>query len=322
MTSAIGASACLIAACLGLAAASNGASAQSVEAFYRGNRLTLVIGYTPGTVYDLYARTVARHIGNHIPGKPVVVPQNMPGAGSMNSANHIYNRAPKDGSQIATFARGLPMQPLLDETGVQYDPQKLNWLGSPASEVSTVIAWHTTPFKTVDDLKAREMVVAATGTGADSAVFPYVLNGVMGTRFKVVIGYPGATETMLAIERGEADGSAAVSWGNFTSTKGDWLRERKVNILLQLALKKHPALPDVPLVMDLARTDADRKALALIFSRQSMAYPLTAPPDVPADRLAALRRAFDATMQDPAFWRRRNSRSSISIRLAGARFRL
>jgi tripartite-type tricarboxylate transporter receptor subunit TctC len=274
---------------------------QSVEAFYKANRLTVVIGYTPGTVYDLYARSIARHIGKHLPGKPTVIAQNMPGAGSMKAANFIYGNAPKDGSQIATFARGLAMQPLLDDQGVQYDALKLNWLGSPTSEVSVVFSWHTTPFKTVDDLLTREMIVPATGTGADSAIFPYVLNGVLGTKFKVVSGYPGASETMLAIERSEADGSAAMSWGNFTSAKQDWLRDKKVNILLQLALKKLAVLPDVPLVMDLAKSDADTKVLELIFSRQSMAYPYAAPPDVPADRLQALRRAFDATMKDPEY---------------------
>jgi hypothetical protein len=216
------------------------ARAQSVEAFYKANRLTVVIGYTPGAVYDLYARTVARHIGKYIPGRPAVIPQNMPGAGSMNAANFIYTKAPKDGSQIATFARGLAMQQLLDDQGVQYDAPRLNWLGSPATEVSVLFSWHSKPFKTMDDVTGREMIVPATGTGADSAIFPYVMNGVLETKFKVVGGYPGAAETMLSIERGETDGSAGTSWGNFASTKADWIKEKKVNIILQLAIKKHP----------------------------------------------------------------------------------
>jgi tripartite-type tricarboxylate transporter receptor subunit TctC len=273
----------------------------SVEAFYAANRLTIVNGYTAGSVYDLYARILAKHISKHIPGKPAVIVQNMPGAGSMKAANFIYGLASRDGSQIATFARGIPMQPLLDEQGVQYDATKMNWLGSLSTEVSVVFSWHTKPFKTVDDLLAREMVVAATGAGADSAIFPYVLNGVLGTRFKVVAGYPGATETLLAIERGEADGSAGTSWGNFASTKQDWIRDRKVNIILQLATRKQPDLGEIPLVMDLARRDADRKVLELIFSRQLMAYPYAAPPDVPAERLQSLREAFEATMKDAEF---------------------
>jgi tripartite-type tricarboxylate transporter receptor subunit TctC len=277
------------------------ARAQSVEAFYKANRLTVVIGYTPGAVYDLYARTVARHIGKYIPGRPAVIPQNMPGAGSMNAANFIYTKAPKDGSQIATFARGLAMQQLLDDQGVQYDAPRLNWLGSPATEVSVLFSWHSKPFKTMDDVTRREMIVPATGTGADSAIFPYVMNGVLETKFKVVSGYPGAAETMLSIERGETDGSAGTSWGNFASTKADWIKEKKVNIILQLAIKKHPDIANVPLVMEFAKTETDRKVLELIFSRQSMAYPFVAPPDVPADRLQALRQAFMATLRDPEF---------------------
>ena len=284
-----------------LAASGAPAAAQSADAFYKANRVTVVIGYTPGGVYDLYARTVARHIGKHIPGLPTVLSQNMPGAGSMKAANFIFSQAPKDGTQIAIFARGLAMQPLLDNTGVQYEATKLNWLGSPASEVSVVFSWHTKPFKTVDDLRAREMIVPATGTGADSAIFPYILNGVLGTKFRVVTGYPGAAETLLSIERGETDGSAATSWGNFAASKQDWIRDGKINIILQLALRTLPALGKVPLVMDLARNEADRQALGMIFSRQSMSYPFAVPPDVPQERLKILRMAFDATMKDPEF---------------------
>jgi tripartite-type tricarboxylate transporter receptor subunit TctC len=289
------------AAVLLIAAAGSDAAAQSVEAFYKGNRVSINIGYTPGGVYDLYARTVARHIGKHIPGRPAVIPVNMPGAGSMKAANFIYGQAPKDGTQIAVFARGIAMQPLLDDTGVQFEATKLNWLGSTTSEVSVVFAWHTKPFRTLADLRAREMVVPATGTGADSAIFPYVMNGVLGTKFKVVTGYPGAAETMLSIERGETDGSAATSWGNFASTRTDWVTDKKVSIILQLALKKLPLLGDVPLIMDAAADESDRKVLELIFVRQSMSYPFVTSPDIPSERLQALRRAFDATMSDPEF---------------------
>ena len=292
-----------VAAAVVLATTANArvAPAQPLEEFYKGNRVTINIGYTPGGVYDIYARTIARHLGKHIPGWPAVVPVNMPGAGSMKAANYIYAQAPKDGTHIAVFARGIAMQPLLDTTGVQFEATKLNWLGSPASEVSVVFSWHTKPFKTFADLKAREMVVPATGTGADSAIFTYVMNGVLGTRFKVVTGYPGAAETMLSIERGETDGSAATSWGNFATAKADWIRDKKVNIVLQLAMRKLPLLGDVPLIMDLATNDEDRKVLELIFVRQSMSYPFVAPPDVPPTRLRALQRAFELTMNDPEF---------------------
>jgi tripartite-type tricarboxylate transporter receptor subunit TctC len=284
-----------------VAVAGSDVRAQSPEAFYKGNRVTINIGYTPGGIYDIYARAIARHIGKHIPGRPTVVPVNMPGAGSMKAANFIYGQAPKDGTHIAVFARGIAMQPLLDDTGVQFEATKLNWLGSPASEVSVVFSWHTKPFRTLADLQAREMIVPATGTGADSAIFPYVMNGVLGTRFKVVTGYPGAAETMLSIERGETDGSAATSWGNFATARADWIRDKKVTIILQLALRKLPLLGDVPLIMDAAKNESDRKVLELIFARQSMSYPFVMSPDVPPERLRVLRRAFEVTLNDPEF---------------------
>jgi tripartite-type tricarboxylate transporter receptor subunit TctC len=291
----------VLSAVLILACSPHTALAQSPEAFYKGNRVTINIGYTPGGIYDIYARAVARHLGKHIPGRPTIVPVNMPGAGSMKAANYVYALAPKDGTHIAVFARGIAMQPLIDDAGVQFDATKLNWLGSPYSEVSVVFSWHTKPFKTFADLKAREMVVPATGTGADSAIFPYVMNSVLGTKFKVVSGYPGAAETLLSVERGETDGSASTSWGNFSTAKADWIRDKKVNIILQLALKKQPTLGDLPLIMDLAANEEDRKVLELIFVRQSMSYPFVTSPGVPAERLAALRRAFETTLKDPEF---------------------
>jgi tripartite-type tricarboxylate transporter receptor subunit TctC len=294
------ASAILAAATLVLAP-SGKAAAQSPEAFYKANGLTIIVGYPPGAVYDLYARVLARHIGKHMPGRPTATVQNMAGAGSMTAANFIFNTAKKDGSQIGTFARGIAMQPLLDKQGVQFDATRFHWIGSTGTEVSVVFAWHTAPFKSADDLMTGEMTVAASGTGADSAIFPYVMNGVLGTRFKVKTGYPGASETMQAIERGEAQGSAGTSWGNFAATRQEWIKDKKVNILLQLAIKRQRELGSVPLVMDFAKTVADRKALELIFSRQSMAYPFMAPPGIPSDRLAALRRAFDQTMEDTEF---------------------
>ena len=265
------------------------------------SQLTVVIGYSPGAIYDAYGRLVARHIGKHLPGNPSVVPQNMPGAGSLRSANYLFAVAPKDGSTIGLFARGMAMQPLLDEQGIAFDAQKFNWIGSVSAEVSVVLASAASPFKTIEDAQQREMVVAASGSGADSVIFPYILNGVIGTRFKVVTGYPGNAEMLLAVERGEAHGNAGTSWTTLVSIKPDWVRERKVNVLLQLAGRKHRDLAHVPLALDLAKSESDRSVLNLIFSRQDMAYPFVAPPDVPPERLAALRRAFDATMKDPEF---------------------
>jgi tripartite-type tricarboxylate transporter receptor subunit TctC len=264
-------------------------------------QLTVVIGFTPSATYDLYARALARHVPKYLAGTSMVVPQNMPGAGSLTAANYLYNVAPKDGSTIGIFARGLAVQPLLNPEGIQFDARKFNWIGSPASEVSVVFAWHTKPFKTIDDLRSREMIVPATGSGADSIIFPHILNGVLGTKFKIVTGYPAGPELQLAVERGEADGIASTSWTNLMANRPDWIRDKKINLILQLGLTKRPELGDLPSALELAKTEPDRRLLELILSRQSMAYPFVAPPGVPVERIRALRDAFDAVMKDPEF---------------------
>jgi tripartite-type tricarboxylate transporter receptor subunit TctC len=263
--------------------------------------VTVVIGYSPGASYDIYARTFARHLGKHLPGNPSVVPQNMTGAGSLRSANFIFNSAPKDGNTIGVFARGLAMQPLLDPTGIQFDARKFNWIGSITSDVSLVLSWHTRPFKTMDDIRQREMIVAGTGSGADSVIFPYILNGVLNTKFKVVTGYPGANDFLLATERGEADGTAGVSWSGLAASRPEWIAGKKINVILQLGLKKDPNMGSAPLVMDFAKNDSDRGVLEMIFARQDMAYPIAAPPGTPPERLAALRKAFEAVLKDPEY---------------------
>ncbi|MCC6888458.1 MAG: hypothetical protein IT536_08000 [Hyphomicrobiales bacterium] len=262
--------------------------------------INIVVGFPAGASYDIYMRTFARHLGKHLPGT-TVVPQNMAGAGSLRVANYLYNVAPKDGSTIGMFARGLAMQPLLDDRGIQFDARKFNWIGSLSSEVSVVLSWHTRPFKTIADAQQREMIVSASGPGADSVIFPLIMNGVLGTKFKVVAGYPGAVDFLLAVERGEADGTAGVSWSTIASSKPDWIREKKITIMSQLATKRHADLAAAPLITDLAKTDSDRRVLELIFARQEIAYPLVAPPGVPAERVETLRRAFNAVLKDPEY---------------------
>ena len=273
----------------------SGASAQNP------GQLTIIIGSTPGATYDRYPRLLARHITKYLPGTSSVVPQNMPGAGGLRSANYLFNVAPKDGSTIGIFARGLAIQPLLDSEGVQYEANKFNWIGSVASEVSVVFSWHTKPFNTIDDLRSREMILPATGPGADSITFPYILNGVLGTKFKIISGYPGGPELQLAVESGEADGIASTSWSNLMANRPDWVRDKKINLIMQLGTTKHPAMGDLPSVMDYVSSESDRRILELIFSRQAMAYPFVAPPGLPAERVTALRDAFDAVMKDPEF---------------------
>jgi tripartite-type tricarboxylate transporter receptor subunit TctC len=275
------------------------AAAQSVEAFYHAHPLTIVVGLPAGAAYDVYARAVAHYFSKHMAGNPTVVVQNMPGAGSLTSMNYLYNVAPKDGSMIATFVRGLVTQPLFDDQGIRFDAQKFNWIGSPSSEISIVVSWATTNIKTLDDAKTKDVVVGGSTPGADNVVFPAVLNAVLHTKFKVVTGYPGAADSLLAMERGEIDGTST-SWANIGTGHRDWLRDKKINLLVQLSTKKREDV-DAPLVMDLTNNATDKQMMTLFFARNALGYPIAAPPDTPADRVDALRAAFDATVVDPDF---------------------
>ena len=276
-------------------------AAGSVEDFYKGKTITIYIGYAPGGGYGTYARTVGRHIGRHIPGNPGTVAKNRPGAGSLKLANELYNTLPKDGTAIGTIGRGIPMEPLFGTKEAKFDPSKFNWLGSANNEVSVCVSWHKSPIKTLNDFLTKEMIVGGTGPGADTDTFPKVLNNVIGTKLKLVTGYPGGNNINLAIERGEVQGRCGWSWSSVKSTRAQWLRDKKINVLLQMSTAKHPEMPDVPFVMDLAKTEKDRKVLKLVFARQAWGRPFVAPPGVPADRVKALQAAFMATMKDPKF---------------------
>ena len=275
--------------------------AESVADFYKGKTITLYIGYSAGGGYDTYARTIGRVIGRHIPGNPKVVAKNKPGAGSLRLTNELYNSLPKDGTVIATFARGMVMEPLFGNEKARFDPSKFTWLGSANNEVSVCIAWHESPIQTLDDFLTMPMIVGGTGPGADTDTFPKVLNNILGTKLRLVTGYPGGNDINLAIERGELQGRCGYSWSSLKSRFPQWLTGKKVQILLQMSTAKHPDLPDVPFVMDLAKTDKDRKVLELVFARQAWGRPFAAPPGVPADRVKALQAAFMATMKDADF---------------------
>ncbi len=277
------------------------AKADKTAEFFRQSGVTIVVGFVVGGGYDVYARMLGRHMGRHIPGNPNIIIRNMPGAGSMAAANFIYNNAPKDGSQIGTFSRSIPTQPLFDRQGVQFDALKFSWIGSPASEVSVIFSPKTNGFKSLDDLRARPMRVPASGLGADSAIYPFVTNATLGTKLKVVTGYQGSGDFMLAIERGEVDGMGGSSISTLRSTRPQWLKDNLIDIHLQLALHKHPDFPNVPLIVDLAKSPEERQVLELIFSRQLVAFPFAAPPNIPEDRLKALREGFEKTLRDPLF---------------------
>ncbi|MCC6891106.1 MAG: hypothetical protein IT536_21475 [Hyphomicrobiales bacterium] len=288
---------------VGLAALAASASAQelSPEAFYKGKTIEALIGTSAGGGYDAYTRILARHMGRHVPGHPTVVPKNMTGGGGIRLANYLYNAAAKDGSVFATFNRGIPFEPLLGNKAVQFDATRFQWIGSTNDEVSLCVAWHTTGVTTYQQARERELVMGASGVGADSYQFPKIANGVLGTRFKIVTGYHGGNDIDLAMERQEVQGRCSWSWSSVKATHPTWLPQKRFNILFQMGLTKHHELPDAPLIMDLAKTDEDRAIFKLIFGRQSMAWPFVLPPGVPPERTETLRRAFLATMQDPEF---------------------
>jgi tripartite-type tricarboxylate transporter receptor subunit TctC len=291
---------CVAVACLALFAISV-ARAQSSADFYKGRNVDLYIGYSAGGGYDVYARALARHMGRHIAGNPMIVPKNMPGAGSFVLANWLYNVAPRDGTAFGTMGRGVPFDPLLGSTKAQFDASKFNWIGSMNDEVSVCVAWHTSGISKLEQVMQKELTVGGTGPAADTDQFPKVLNDTIGTKFKIVTGYPGGNDIDLAMERGEVMGRCGWSWSSVITTHKKWIDENKISVLVQLSLRKHPDLPSVPLVMDFARGNEDRQIFKLVFARQPIGRPFLAPPGIPSDRTAALRKAFVDTMQDAAF---------------------
>ena len=273
--------------------------ADSTADFYNGRTVNLVIGYSVGGGYDMYARLLAKYLGNHLPGKPTVTPQNMPGAGSLKAINYVYNVAPKDGATIATFGRTMPEEPLIGVA--DYDSRKLAWLGSIDSDVSLCVTWNTSKIKTLHDMLTKPSRFGGQGAGSDPDVEASLIRDVFHAPVELVTGYPGSNETALAMERGEIDGECGTSWSTLQMRHPDWLRDHKVNLIVQIALQKHPDLPNVPLLLDLAKDDQTRNVIKVIAASQEFARPFAAPPGLPPERLAALRTAFDATMKDPAF---------------------
>lgn len=290
---------------LGLALLASGlalgpASAQSVEEFYKGRKIDVVIGFTVGGGYDAYARLLARHMGEHIPGKPAIIPRNMTGAGSRIAAAFVHGVAPKDGTAMGIADQSIPLEQALGDAGVKFDSREFNWIGNPNADNNVLSTWHTSPVKTLEDAKKIEVTMGATGYNTSSQ-YPTVLNATAGTKFKVILGYPGGNEINLAMERGEVGGRGSNAWASFKSTRPDWIKENKINILVQIGLRKAPDLPNVPLLMETATNDVDRAALRLLSAPTTIGRPFFAPPNVPADRVKALRAAFDAMIKDKAF---------------------
>jgi tripartite-type tricarboxylate transporter receptor subunit TctC len=275
------------------------ASAQTPAEFYKGRTIEVGISSTVGGGYDAHARMLARVMSKYIPGNPAIVPRNIDGAGGLRLANLLYNTAPRDGTSFGTIYRATAFEPLFGNKAAQFDATRFSWIGSASSEVSLCVSWHTIGVANFDDMLTKELVVAHSGAGADAYQFSKVINGVLGTRMRLVGGYRGGNEMLLALERGEVGGRCGWSWSSVQATRRDWIADKKVNLLMQLALAKHPDLPDVPLVVDLAKSEEQRNILKLVFARQQIAYPFLAPPEVPRDRVEILRAAFVKAMADP-----------------------
>jgi tripartite-type tricarboxylate transporter receptor subunit TctC len=275
-------------------------SAQT-DAFFAGKTISLYIGNSVGGGYDLYARILARHMVRHIPGAPMIVAKNMEGGGSLRAANFMASVAPRDGTAFATIGRGTAFAPLIGQRGANFDATKLTWVGSANDEVSACASWHTSGVVTAQDLFSKELVIGSTVASDDASQLPKLMNGLLGTKFKLVLGYPGGNEMNLAMERTETQGRCGLSWSSFAATQPEWVKSKKVNLLFQVSFAKHRDLPEVPLLLDLANTPEQRQILRLFAVRQVMGRPFFAPPDVPADRAAILRNAFDRTMADAEF---------------------
>ncbi len=284
---------------LGLAS-STAASADPVADFYRGKQIRIIVGSAAGGGYDLYARALGRVLGKHIPGQPNVMVQNQPGAASMIMVNQLYNGGPFDGTVIGASTNGVPTAPML-QSGAKFDPTKLNWLGSITREAFVAYVWHTSPITHINDLKSKELLVGATTVGTTMVDYPLLLNDILGFKFKIVRGYKGPPEINLAIERGEIQGNAGVGYSVIKSLSQSWLDEKRIRILVQYNLEGVKELQGVPLATDLAKTDEEREAMRLLFSRSEFSRPFFAPQDVPEERVAALRKAFDSAISDPDF---------------------
>ena len=283
-----------------IVSADNSVSAQTPEEFYKGKSIDLVIGYPPGGSNDTWGRILARHIGKHVPGKPNVVPKNMPGAGSFLAVNQVFNVLPKDGTIIGIGAPTMALDEKLGSQGVRFKTAELNWVGRVDSLINMVFMWKTSPVKTFADAQKTEATLSGTGAGSTVSIYPTVMNNVFATKFKLVMGYRGSNEAMLAVERGEVEGHST-SWTALKVAHPDWIRDKSVNLLVQFSIKRHVDLPDLPTAVDLARNDEERQVLSAIMNAAEVGTAFFTTPGVPADRLAALRRAFDATMKDADF---------------------
>lgn len=287
---------------LGAAAISLAGAAHAQEdGFFKGKVVTIAVGGTAGGGIDIGARMVSRFLGEHIPGKPQVNVALMPGAGGVRLLEHLRQVAPKDGTYIGAFATGPLIEPLITTRNVDYKTSDFTAIGALENDTSFCTTWHESPTKTIQDAMKRETTVAGTGAASSTDIFPLVLNATLGTKFRLITGYVGTQETIFAIERGETDGRCGWGWSSLKSSKPDWLRDKKLNFLVQLALKKHPDVPEVPLALDLIKDEAGKQMMRVVVAPQALTRPYLAPPELSADRTRELRAAFTQTMKDPGY---------------------
>jgi tripartite-type tricarboxylate transporter receptor subunit TctC len=278
-----------------------GLRAETTADFSKGKVVHLVVGYPPGGGYDVFARILAQVVPRHLPGNPAIIVQYMPGAGSLTATNYLYSSAEKDGTVILAPSNSIAFAPLQGINGAKFDPTRFNWIGSPSKETGILIVWHTTPVDTIQDLRSREITLGTSSANATSSFYGRVLNSTLGLKMKLIRGYPGSVDSYLAMERGEVDGYAAAFWNSLKSTKPDWLRDRKVKLLVQFGAESNPELAGVPFARDFAATEDDRTLLDVANAPLAFGRPFVLPPGVPADRVAAWRKAFSDTYHDPVF---------------------
>ncbi len=277
------------------------AAADEAADFYRGRTITVIVGFGAGGGYDLYARLLAHYLGNHIAGQPNVVVQNMEGAGSVRAANYVYSVAPKDGTVIAAVNQNMPMYQMLGGAGAQFNAADINWLGSMASSNGTLYTWYQSGIRTLEDAKARDVLLGGAGTTSDSYIYPTLLNGLLGTRFKVINGYAGTKEIHLAMERGEVMGRGGNTWASVMSSNQDWVDQKKINILVQIGFKPEPEITQVPLLIDLVQSPPEKQIVTVVTLPTALGYTNWLAPEVPPGRMKLLREAYDATLRDKAF---------------------
>lgn len=290
--------AAFLALAAGAIASSSVGAETAIADFYRKKNIDVYIGFSAGGVYDINARLLARFMGRYVPGNPTLVARQMTGAGSLTLANWLYQAAPKDGATIGTFARGIAFNPLIGEPVGAIEATKFNWIGSTNDEVSVCVSRRESGVTRFEQVFERELVVGSTGPSGDDDQLPRLINAVLGTKFRVVRGFPGGNEIKLAMLRGEVSGRCGWSWSSVKATEAEWLRDGSISILAQLSLRRHPDLPNTPLITDYAKTGEARQIFTVALARQVMAWPFAAPPGTPVERVAVLRKAFDETLRD------------------------